>query len=93
MQLKKVSKIYKKLKTKIRKRQEKKLISLLKKLKNSKKYMINNGTFLDLLKLLKYIIIQIAGGKNINMRLKKKMEVFIIVLKMRLLKNLRRRCS
>ena len=65
--IKKVSKIYKKLKTKIEKEQEKKSISLLKNPKNSKKYIINNGTFPDSSKLLKYIIIQkIREEKNTN---------------------------
>ncbi len=45
----------------------------------------------------KIVAAAIAGGaevieKHIHMKLKKKMEVFIKVLKMRLLKNLRKRC-
>ena len=56
-QLKRVSKIYKKLKKKIEKEQVNKSISLLKIPKNSKNYTINNGMFQVLLKLLKYIII------------------------------------
>ena len=67
-QLKKVSKIYKNLKTKIRKRQVKKSISLLKIPKNSKNYATNNGILQDLLKLLKYIIIWILEEKHINMK-------------------------
>ena len=65
-------------------------------IKNSnflKNYTTNNGILQDLLKLLKFIIIQILEGKHIHMKLKKKTVVFIKVLKMRLLKNLRKRCS
>jgi hypothetical protein len=65
-------------------------------IKNSKKFKeLHNKQWhiAGLIKILKFIIIQILEGKHIHMKLKKKTVVFIKVLKMRLLKNLRKRCS
>ena len=76
-----------------RERAGKKINKFIKKSKKFKELHNKQWHISGLIKITKIYNHSDSRGKNINTRLKKKTAVFIKVLKMRLLKNLRKRCS